>query len=238
MSKPEPTPEHGRVSHASTREPPSRRGRKRDPSRDGVILDATLAVLAEHGYDGMTIDMVAAHAGSARATVYRRWPTKADLVLQAVGRLSVRDVDRDQLPDTGSLRGDMTAMILPLGDREQQVRIQAMAALLSVPKDDARLAQAARRAGIGPWIDVSRTLMQRAVDRGEFPEPANLDTLAEVIPMMCVARAVQQQPITRKFSLALIDGVVIPALRGGRALTPTAALDLSEPRIPCHRVDP
>ena len=68
--------------------------------------------------------------------------------------------------------------------------------------------------GIGPWIDANRILMQRAVDRGEFP-PADVGTLAEVIPMLCVARAVQRLPITCEFSLALIDGVIIPALRGG-----------------------
>lgn len=193
----------------------SRRGRKRDPARTELILDATLSVLAEQGYEGMTIDMVAVRAGSARATVYRRWPTKAELVLEAVARLSRGDVNRETLPDTGSLREDMVAMILPLDDEEQQVRIQAMAALLSLPKDDQRLAEAARHAGIGPWIEVTRILIQRAVDRGEFLPPPDLDTLAGVIPMMCVARAVQQQPITREFSLALIDGVIIPALRSG-----------------------
>lgn len=189
-------------------------GRKRDAARDAVILDAALTVLAEHGYEGMTIDMVAAEAGMARATVYRRWVTKADLVLEAVSRMSHSDVDLAQLPDTGTLRGDMTAMILPLDDRQQQVRIQAMAGLLSLAKADQRLAEAATGAGIGPWIKASRILMQRAVDRGEYP-PADIDTLAEIIPMMCVSRAVQRLPITREFSLALIDGVIIPALRGG-----------------------
>ena len=196
-------------------EPRSRAGRKRDDSRDGVILDATLAVLAGHGYDGMTIDMVAARAGSARATVYRRWATKAELVLEAVARMSRGDVGLDQLPDTGSLRGDMTSMILPLTEDEQQVRIQAVAALLSLSTADARLFDAATGAGIGPWIEVNRVLMQRAVDRGEFPPPSDISALAELIPMMCVSRAVQQKPITREFSLALIDGVIIPALRGG-----------------------
>ncbi|MGH2867319.1 MAG: helix-turn-helix domain-containing protein, partial [Solirubrobacteraceae bacterium] len=114
--------------------PRSRAGRKRDPGRDGVILDAALAVLAEHGYDGMTIDMVAARADSARATVYRRWATKDDLVLAAVARMSHDDVNLEELPDTGSLRGDIVAMILPLSDQEQQIRIQAMTALLSLPR--------------------------------------------------------------------------------------------------------
>ncbi|MBV9792499.1 MAG: TetR/AcrR family transcriptional regulator [Actinobacteria bacterium] len=190
-------------------------GRKRDGTRDAVILDATLAVLAEQGYEGMTIDMVAAQAGMARATVYRRWPTKADLVLEAVSRLSHGDVQLDQLPDTGSLRGDLTAMIVPFDDEQQQIRIHAVAGLLALAKTDERLAETATAAGIGPWIEAGRFLMQRAVDRGEFP-PADVATLAEVIPMLCVARAVQRLPITREFSLALLDGVILPALRGGR----------------------
>lgn len=196
----------------------SRAGRKRDPARDAVILDATLAVLAEQGYDRMTIDTVAARASMARATVYRRWPTKADLVLDAVAHLSHNDaggLDADQLPDTGTLRGDMVAMIKPFDDEQQQVRIQAMAGLLALARSDDRLAEAATGAGIGPWIDISRVLIQRAIDRDEFPPPANLEVLAELIPTMCVARAVQQLPITYEFSVALIDGVIIPALRGG-----------------------
>ena len=77
------------------------------------------------------------------------------------------------------------------------------------------LADAATRAGIGPWIEANRVLMQRSVNRGEFP-PADVETLAQVIPMMCISRAVQQEPITREFSLALLDSVIIPARRGGR----------------------
>jgi hypothetical protein len=128
--------------------------------------------------------------------------------------MSQDDVHLDQLPDTGSLRGDMTAMIIPFDDEQQQIRIHAMAGLLSLAKTDERFAAAATASGIGPWIEANRILIQRAVDRGEFP-PADIGTLAEVIPMLCVARAVQRLPITREFSLALIDGVIIPALRGG-----------------------
>jgi AcrR family transcriptional regulator len=196
------------------RRPKARAGRKLDHTRDAAILDTALAVLAESGYDGMTIDMVAARAGAARATVYRRWATKADLVLDAVARMSATDIDLDQLPDTGSLREDMIATILPQTIEEQEFRIQVLTALLALSKTDHRLAEAATGAGIGPWIEANRVLMQRAVDRGEFP-PADTTTLAQVIPMMCLCRAVQQEPITREFSLTLIDGVIIPALRGG-----------------------
>jgi AcrR family transcriptional regulator len=194
---------------------PARSGRKRDHGRDAPILDATLAVLAEAGYEGMTIDMVATRAGAGRATVYRRWATKADLVLAAATRLSETDVGLDHLPDTGSYREDVIALFVPDTPDDQQVRLQALIGLLMLAKTDKRLADAATQAGIGPWIEANRILMRRAVDRGEFPQ-ADIDTLAQVIPMMCISRAVQQEPITREFSLALLDGVVIPALRGGR----------------------
>jgi AcrR family transcriptional regulator len=194
---------------------PARAGRKRDPTRDAPILDAALVVLAESGYEGMTIDMVAARAGAARATVYRRWAAKADLVLAAVARLAEADAGLDHLPDTGSYRGDVISLFVPDTAGDQQVRMQALTGLLTVARTDKRLADAATRAGIGPWIEANRILMQRAVDRGEFP-PADVETLAQVIPMMCISRAVQHQPVTREFSLALLDGVIIPALRGGR----------------------
>ena len=63
-------------------------------------------MLAETGYDGMTIDMVAARAKAGKATLYRRWASKAELVLDAVACMKSSDVDLDRLPDTGTLRGD------------------------------------------------------------------------------------------------------------------------------------
>ena len=192
-----------------------RPGRKRDHGRDAAILDAALTVLAESGFEGMTIDMVAARAGAARATVYRRWATKADLVLATVGRLSETDVALDQLPDTGSFRGDVIALFVPDTVGDQHPRLQALTALLQLARTDPRLADAATTAGIGPWIEANRALMQRAIDRGEFP-PSDITTLARVVPMMCISRAVMQEPITHEFSLTLLDDVIIPALRGGR----------------------
>ncbi|MGF7234042.1 MAG: TetR-like C-terminal domain-containing protein, partial [Frankia sp.] len=155
----------------------------------------------------------AQRAGAARATVYRRWATKADLVLGAVARLSQSDVDPDQLPDTGSLREDLAAMILPQTSEEQLARIRVVTGLLALATQEPRLAEAAADAGAKPWVDAIRVLIRRAVDRGEFP-PADVDALAQVVPLMCIARAMLQQPITREFSLGLIDGVLLPALRG------------------------
>lgn len=190
-------------------------GRPRDHSRDALLLQATLAVLAESGYDGLTIDKVAGRVGAGRATVYRRWPTKADLVLDAVRGLSGADVGLDSLPDTGCLRQDLVAMVLPQSEDEQQYRMRILAAVAALSlAEEPRLAEAATAASVGPWITAIEALVQRAVDRGEFPT-ADVATLAQVIPMMCLARAVTRQPITREFSLNLVDGVLLPALRAG-----------------------
>ena len=187
-------------------------GRKRDRTRDAPILDATLAVLAEAGYERMTIDMVAARAGAARATVYRRWATKADLVLAAVARLSQTDVGRPPARHRQLPRGPHR-LVRPDTHGEQQVRLRALTGLLVLARTDKRLADAAAEAGAGPWIEAIRVLIQRAVDRGEYP-PADVETLARVIPLMCICRAMLQEPITREFTLALLDGVLLPALRG------------------------
>lgn len=201
---------------------PSRAGRKRDHARDAPILDAALQVLAETGYDGMTIDAVAARAGMARATVYRRWASKTDLVLAAAARLSATDADLDRLPDTGNYRDDAIAMFVPDTAEDQQIRLQVLTALLLTARADPRIAEAVTLAGIEPWIELNRVLMRRAVDRGEFP-PGDIDTLAQVIPLLCLSRALQQKPITAEFSRTLLDGVIIPALRTGSP--PTAAGD-------------
>src|SRR3712207_1184331 len=86
----------------------SRGGRPRDPSRDGVIRAAILRLLAEVGYSALTMDAVAAEAGVGKATIYRRWRTKHDLVVDTLS-----DINRAIAvpPDTGSVEGDLRAIM-------------------------------------------------------------------------------------------------------------------------------
>src|SRR3954451_738674 len=98
------------MSALSTLEPPrtSRGGRPRDPSRDGVIRAAILRLLADVGYGSLTMDAVAAEAGVGKATIYRRWRTKQDLVVDTIAELN-----RDEATslDTGSLEGDLLELL-------------------------------------------------------------------------------------------------------------------------------
>ena len=224
MSETQPVGSAATDDHVGARTSAARgAGRPRDPSRDAAILEQTLVLLAQVGYEGLTIDKVAARVGAARATIYRRWPSKVELVLAAVRRLSGGDVDPHRLPDTGDLRCDLVAMVLPLGEAEQDDCMQILAGVASLAlSEDPRLARAATAASVGPWVDAIAAVLQRAVERGEHPG-ADVAALAAVIPMMCLSRAVVREPIDREFSLALIDGVVIPAMRGGQRDPPGRA---------------
>lgn len=192
----------------------ARPGRKRDHSRDAEILDATLRVLAEVGYAGMTMSAVAARAKAGKATFYRRWPSKAELVLDAVGHLKRGQVDLDRLPDTGTLRDDILALFRPTSTEDAEYQLSIMAGLASMLSHDLGLAAAANDAIVEPWAAANRALMRRAIDRGEIDAAADVETLAQIIPSMAAYRAlIQRKPFDREFLASIIDGVLLPAVR-------------------------
>lgn len=188
---------------------PARRGRRRDPSRDAVILDAALDVLAESGYAGMTTDVVAMRAGVGKATMYRRWASKADLALDAVARLNAQSTDFADLPDTGSLAGDLHAVIGSETDADDDRRLRIMAGLTPMLAEDARLATAISE----PWTTANAVFLRRAIDRGEIAADTDVETLAALIPTLATYRAcIQRQPIPPAYIAKLIETVLLPAL--------------------------
>jgi len=191
----------------------NRLGRKRDHSRDGDILDAALEVLAETGYDGMTIDMVAARAKAGKATLYRRWESKAELVIDAVACMKQTDLDPAHLPDTGTLRGDLIAMIKTPTIQEGERKLRVMSGLASLISRSPELAETARQAIIEPRLALNRTLMQRARDRGEIAADADIELAAMIAPAMISYRVLMlRTPSTREFMVSLIDTVILPSL--------------------------
>jgi AcrR family transcriptional regulator len=189
-----------------------RLGRKRDHTRDPEILDAALDVLSETGYDGMTIDMVAARAKAGKATLYRRWPSKAELVLDAVVCMKSRDIDLAALPDTGTLRGDLVAMIRPPSIRDSERKLKVMAGIASMIARSPELAAAAQEALVEPRASANRIFFRRAIERGEIPADADIERLCMIGPAM-VAYSVLMlgKPVDREFLISTIDGVILPA---------------------------
>lgn len=189
-----------------------RGGRPRDPDRDTAILEATLEVLAETGYDRLTMNAVAARAGAGKATVYRRWSSKAELVVHAVSQVGDEPVLAD-LPDTGTIRGDLTALMRPQSAEDDQRTMAVTAGLASLLSADPELADAAGAALVAPFVTSQRLLMQRAVDRGEVGADVDIETIAHVTPSMTAYRLiVQRRPVDVAWLRGLVDTVVLPAL--------------------------
>jgi AcrR family transcriptional regulator len=188
-------------------------GRRRDPAKDQQILDAAVDVLAETGFDGMTIDMVAARAGAGKATVYRRWASKNELVLDAVACLKKTDLDSMPIPDTGTLRGDLVAMIRPptIDDAERKLKVMAgLASMLSSAPD---LAEAANEAIVEPRARINRMLLNRAVERGEISADVDIQLVSLISPSMVAYHSlIQRKPVDREFLITVIDGVILPAV--------------------------
>lgn len=203
----------GAASAAAGGALPAKIGRKRDANRDADILQATLEVLAEAGYAGMTMDMVAARAQAGKATVYRRWASKPDLVIDAVAHMKRGMVDRDNLPDTGTLRGDLIALIKPQSLADEERRLRIMSSLSAVVTQEPALAGAIDAAVHAPWVEAYEVFFDRAIARGEITAPAHFAELTHIVPSMAAYRVIMQlQPVTREYLINLIDGVLLPAL--------------------------
>jgi len=188
-------------------------GRPRDATRDEAILDAAIEILAESGYERMTMDMVALRAKAGKATVYRRWPSKAEMVLDAVARMKRGLVDLGDLPDTGTLRGDLLALFRPQSVEQADRKMRAMAGVAAMLAQHPALAEAGHAAIVAPWVAANRTLIERARARGEAAAHAQVDTLAQLIPSLAAYRAlIERRPFDHAFLVEILDGVLLPAL--------------------------
>ena len=189
----------------------SRGGRPRDPSRDGVIRAAILALLAEGGYGSLTMDAVAARAGVGKATIYRRWRTKEDLVVDTIA-----EVNRAQMPvpDTGSLEDDLRAMLRAVVDGINGPSGAATQALLSTIPHHPALAEAFREGPLGVWGQGFAQIIDRAEQRGEIRPGLAGSTVAEAITAPLVQRwLVGALPVTEEYADQVLDQVVMPLLR-------------------------
>jgi AcrR family transcriptional regulator len=184
------------------------RGRPLDKSRDVAILEATLELLGEHGYDRLTMDGVAARAQAGKATVYRRWGSKAALVIDAVASLHCGT----DVADTGSLAGDLWAMAHDNQDPSYEgLRARVMAGLVSAMHYDPELKAGFDAEFVAPRVEQMRRIFTRAVARGEVPPGRDLDPLMTLMPALFSFRlVVNGQPVDDAFLRQVIDQIVVP----------------------------
>jgi len=197
---------------------PGRGGRPRDPSRDGVIRSAILSVLTESGYAGLTMDAVAATAGVGKATIYRRWRTKSDLVTDAVAELSVLSFT---LPDTGSLEGDLRALLHGLVSAVNGPLGSATLSLMSALPHEPALRKAFRSGPMDLWGDMYRLVWRRAVERGEVDDSVPGSAVSSSASAPILQRWLfSSEPVTEAYADEVLSDVVLPLLAARRAACP------------------
>ncbi len=198
---------------------PATLGRKRDHTADDRIIEAAIDILAESGFDSMTMDMVAARAKAGKATVYRRWSSKAELVRDTLIRMSRASIALDDLPDTGSLRDDLISLLKPYSAKKSERKFRVLARLGSFFSEHQDLAEETMTGIYEPWTTLNRELMQRAVRRGELPESAAIETACSVIVAVVSYNSLTlRKPFDKSAYSALLDDILMPALKNGRTV--------------------
>ncbi len=191
--------------------PPRPAGRQLDPSRAAAIMAAALEGLAEVGYDRLSMDEIAARAHAGKGALYRRWPSKAALVVDAVAAWRQRFAPLT-VPDTGSLRGDLEVAIAGVPDFDDTMRRQmaVFVGLATAASHDSEL-----RAGLFTTVlDRPRRAVQavldRAVERGEIPAGRDLGLVPDVLMGLNTFRALQGEVPDRDFLRRVLDTVIYP----------------------------
>ncbi|OMC15448.1 TetR family transcriptional regulator [Mycobacterium sp. SP-6446] len=182
--------------------------------REAELLAVTLRLLQEHGYDRLTVDEVASAARASKATVYRRWPSKAELVLAAFIE-GIRQVA--VAPETGTLRGDLLRLGEVCCQETRQLASTIRAVMVEVSRNPA-LNEVMQRQFIDQRKALIRHVLQQAVDRGEIAQEAINDELWDLLPGYLIFRSIMPgRPPTRRTVQVLVDDVLLPGLtRFGR----------------------
>ncbi|MFF3347516.1 TetR/AcrR family transcriptional regulator [Streptomyces sp. NPDC002779] len=182
------------------------------PERAAELYGAVLDLLREVGYDALTMDAVAARTKSSKATLYRQWGGKAELVAKAV-RHSKPGGSLDGI-DTGSLKGDLHALTRRSDDCQMERDSALMRGLAMAVHSNPDLLRAFREHLVEPELADLRRVIQRAVDRGEIrpDNPAIEFVMHMMIGGFAARTMIDEQPPTQAFLISYIDAVVLPAL--------------------------
>lgn len=188
-------------------------GRPRDPELEKRLLQATWELLTERGYDALTLAEVATQAGAHRTDVYRRWSTKAQLVVEALTEHLPPIVDRD----TGSLLSDLRAVVAEFAASWSSPWIDGVVGLLADLQRDPDAELAFRKMAEGRGVPLGCALA-RAIERGEIPATTDRALAGNLVegPLMH-RRIVARQRLTPEF-LESVAVVVHQILTAGSAL--------------------
>ncbi|SBS78167.1 TetR family transcriptional regulator [uncultured Mycobacterium sp.] len=191
--------------------PPQRR---RGEVLEKALLDAAWAELTEAGYDDLTIDAVATRAGTSRAVLYRRWPNKQDLVLATL--LDHVTSDAVPMPNTGSLRGDVVALLKAANELRLRMAVLVFTRLGGFYRDaDTNLAELAAVVQ-GDRSTMIDDIIEQAVARGEVAPGQISERVARVpVELFRYELMVRLQPVPDEVIEGIVDDVFLPLVNAG-----------------------
>lgn len=193
------------------------RGRPRDAELDRRLTSTVLEVLGEQGFEGLTFEAVARRSKASKASLYRRWPTKRDMVLAAVkdgpaGKTS------EPLEPGSCLRDDLLVLVRRLAQTMSAADSGTALMLLQAGLEDPDLCDAIE-AAVGPTgARLPQPVIDAAVTRGELPSGIDPFAYEEIVGAVLLLRRANGLAITDDYMQSLVDAVIIPALTASPTL--------------------
>src|SRR5579863_6515487 len=187
--------------------PVRRPGRPRSEAAEQAIIEATLDVFAEQGFEGVCVELVAARAGVGKATIYRRWPNKEELLLAALGSLKSPYPE----PEGGSVRDDLLAIVeVMCADKADPRKARRYALLLGEGEKYPRLMARYKETVVEPRREAMRAVIRRGVEAGELRPETDVE-----IAMLQLTGAIMAQEkspdglLDGEFATRLVDGLLL-----------------------------
>ncbi len=206
---------------ASNSRPPSVRPTRRTENvrvqgRSARVVEAILTAVAEElgrvGYANLRIEDVATRSGVNKTTIYRRWPQKSELVVAAIERFT----PKPEVYDTGTLRGDLTAMLNDLRSRMSHTPAgRGIARMMQAERTHPEVAGVLRRMRAS-HLAARRQPFERALARGELPAGSDIELISEVAVAPLMSRLVHHlEEVDDTFMRGIVEMIVKGALAGG-----------------------
>ena len=183
---------------------------RRGAGRRTAICEAVCELLAKVGYDRMTMDAIANQAKASKATIYRMWPDKPQLVAEA---LKCQFGSETDVPNTGSLRGDLLALMTVACDVVSSEVGEVIAGVMTAAAHDPRLADTLSQTLFEDKAQMHVELVRRAVERGEVPPETDATIMHEVIHSMISSRKIWNLgPLDEEYAQHVVDEILIPVM--------------------------
>jgi AcrR family transcriptional regulator len=199
------------VAAATPRADHRTRPRRRGHALDMAILNATIAEIDLSGYAGLSMERVAERARASKASLYRRWPSKVELVMAAIYGLLPDPADA---ADTGSLRGDLLALFRSSAEMLAGPAGTAIRGLVSDALREPELAAQLRRYTRGRSVAAMQEVVRRALERGELlPGTITARQLEAGLSVMRFHFLTHGAPVPDQVIVGIVDEVVLPLLQ-------------------------